>query len=134
MKRVKQKDSSAELALRSALHQSGLRFRLHRKVEGIVVDIVFVAAKVAVFVDGCFWHSCPIHATSPKTNQSYWLPKLAENKKRDQRQTDKLRAAGWDVIRTWEHDCLPPSRKVVQLVGKTVRRRSSRTGDSIHAR
>lgn len=128
MKRVKQKDTAAELALRSALHGLGLRHRLHRRIEGVVVDVVFVTAKVAVFIDGCFWHGCPLHATYPKSNQSYWLPKLAENKARDKRQTEKLRAAGWNVVRTWEHDCLPPSRKVLRLVERTVTRRVPRTG------
>lgn len=104
MKRVKNKDSDAELALRSALHAEGLRFRVHRRVEGVTVDIVFPGPKVAVFVDGCFWHGCPEHATFPKSNQDYWLPKLAENKKRDERQSNRLRESGWDVIRVWEHE------------------------------
>lgn len=108
MRRVGQRDSEAEVVLRSALHRRGLRFRVNRKTEGIKVDIVFVSARVAVFVDGCFWHGCPEHATYPRSNQDYWLPKLAENKERDVRQTAKLRAAGWKVIRVWEHDCLPP--------------------------
>ena len=99
MKRVKQKDTAAEIALRSALHGLGLRYRLHRRIEGVVVDVVFPTAKVAVFVDGCFWHGCPLHATFPKSNQSYWLPKLAENKERDQRQSEKLSTTGWTVIR-----------------------------------
>ncbi len=115
MKRVKQKDTAAELALRSALHGLGLRYRLHRRIEGVVVDVVFPTAKVAVFVDGCFWHGCPLHATFPKSNQSYWLPKLAENKERDQRQSEKLSTTGWTVIRLWEHECLPTT-------GNTARR------------
>lgn len=131
MKRVKAKDSAAELALRSALHLRGLRFRPHRKVEGIIVDIVFVSARVAVFVDGCFWHGCPLHATYPKRNQSYWLPKLAENKDRDRRQTDGLRAAHWEVIRVWEHDCLPPSGNVVAMIERSVRQRLQNTGGPI---
>ncbi|WP_350212676.1 very short patch repair endonuclease [Botrimarina sp.] len=132
MKRVKQKDTPAELALRSALHRRGLRFRLHRRIEGIAVDIVFIAAKVAVFVDGCFWHGCPLHATYPKSNQSYWLPKLAENMARDHRQTEKLRAAGWKVIRAWEHDCLPPSPGTVRRVERAVTSRRRKAG-SKHA-
>ena len=94
MRRVKQKNSGAEVALRSALHAEGLRFRLHRRVESIAVDIVFSAAKVAVLVDGCFWHGCPTHATYPKSNTSYWLPKLQENKERDGRQTTRLSKRG----------------------------------------
>lgn len=132
MKRVRQKDTAAELALRSALHGLGLRYRLHRRIEGIVVDVVFVTAKVAVFVDGCFWHGCPLHATCPKSNQSYWLPKLAENKSRDLRQSEKLRLAGWNVIRLWEHECLPTTRKTVGRITKAVSRRLRNKGP-IHA-
>ncbi len=122
MKRVKQKDTAAELSLRSALHESGLRYRLHRRVEGVVVDVVFVASKVAIFIDGCFWHGCPLHATFPKSNQSYWLPKLAENKERDLRQSEKLRLAGWCVIRLWEHECLPTTPKTIGRIEKAVSR------------
>lgn len=116
MRRVKGKDTSTERALRSALHRSGLRFRVQRRVEGVAVDIVFPAMKVAVFVDGCFWHGCPKHATFPKTNRTYWIPKLAENKARDKRQSDRLRKAGWKVIRVWEHECLPPVARVVARI------------------
>jgi DNA mismatch endonuclease (patch repair protein) len=132
MKRVKQKDTAAELALRSALHSFGLRYRLHRRIEGVVVDVVFPTAKVAVLVDGCFWHSCPLHATFPKSNQSYWLPKLAENKERDNRQSEKLRTAGWIVIRLWEHECLPTTPKIARRIAQAVSRRLSSKG-SIHA-
>lgn len=133
MKRVKQKDTAAELALRSALYTLGLRYLLHRRIEGIVVDVVFPTAKVAVFVDGCFWHGCPLHATFPKSNQSYWLPKLAENKERDQRQSEKLSTVGWTVIRLWEHECLPTTRQTAQRIAKAVSR-SLRNKGQIHAR
>ncbi len=116
MSRVKSKDSGAERALRSALHAEGLRFRLHHRVERVTVDIVFPGPKVAVLVDGCFWHGCPKHATYPKSNQDYWLPKLAENKDRDKRQSVCLRKAGWRVIRVWEHDCLPPKPRVIARI------------------
>jgi DNA mismatch endonuclease (patch repair protein) len=118
MSRVKQKNSGAEVALRSALHAQGLRFRLHRRVENIAVDIVFPASKVAVLVDGCFWHGCPAHATYPKSNTSYWLPKLKENKERDRRQTAFLKQAGWIVVRIWEHDCRPVKRGVVARIAR----------------
>jgi DNA mismatch endonuclease (patch repair protein) len=121
MSKVRGKHSSAERALRSALHARGLRFRLHRRIETISIDIVFPGAQVAVFVDGCFWHGCPEHATFPKTNQSYWLPKLAENKERDCRQSARLRAAGWTVFRVWEHECLPPARGTVEQIVKACR-------------
>ena len=122
MTRVKQKNSGAEVALRSALHTMGLRFRLHRRVERIAVDIVFPAAKVAVMVDGCFWHGCPTHATYPKSNTSYWLPKLEANKERDCRQTARLEHAGWTVIRVWEHDCRPVDQAVVSRIAGACRK------------
>lgn len=121
MSRVRGKDSSAERAFRSALHAHGLRFRIHRRVEGVNVDIVLPGPRVVVFIDGCFWHGCPNHATFPKTNQNYWLPKLAENRERDRRQTARLRAAGWTVFRVWEHLCLPPATQVVQRIAQVCR-------------
>lgn len=130
MQRVKQKDSAPELALRTALFKRGLRYCLHRRIEGVAVDIAFISAKVAVFVDGCFWHGCPIHATFPKSNQSYWLPKLAENKARDQRQSEKLCSAGWKVIRAWEHECSPPHRRVVDRIERAVMRRVAKGGSN----
>ena len=116
MRRVGPRDSKAEIALRSALHRRGLRFRVNRKTEGIKVDIVFVSARIAVFVDGCFWHGCPEHATYPKSNSEYWLPKLEANKERDARQTAELQRKGWKVIRVWEHDCLPPSEEILNII------------------
>ena len=124
MSRVRGKNSSAECAFRSALHAEGLRFRLHRRVEGIAVDVVLLGPRVAVFIDGCFWHGCPKHATFPKTNQEYWLPKLAENRERDRRQTARLLSAGWAVFRVWEHQCLPPEARVVDLIVRACRCRS----------
>jgi len=127
MSRVKSKDSGAERALRSALHAAGLRFRLHRRVEGVTLDVAFPNGKVAVLIDGCFWHGCPRHATYPRSNTSYWLPKLAENKERDKRQSACLRKAGWKVFRIWEHDCLPPNTRVVSgIVEACLNGRSSR--------
>jgi DNA mismatch endonuclease (patch repair protein) len=123
MRRVRGKHSSAELALRSALHTKGLRFRLHRRVERVAVDIVFPRARVAVFVDGCFWHCCPKHATFPKSNRAYWLPKLGENRERDRRQTVRIRAVGWRVFRVWEHQCLPPADSIVERIARACRNR-----------
>jgi DNA mismatch endonuclease, patch repair protein len=116
MRQVGGKNSAAERALRSALHAAGLRFRLHRRVEGVVADIVFPGSRVLVFVDGCFWHGCPRHATFPKTNTGYWLPKLAENKDRDRRQSARFRKCGWKVFRVWEHDCLLPRTGIVAKI------------------
>lgn len=97
-----------EVLLRSLLHQSGFRFRKDypiRLPSGKVVhsDIAFPRRKIAVFVDGCFWHCCPDHGTAPKSNQTYWISKLRENVERDKRVTESLLSEGWQVIRVWEH-------------------------------
>ena len=97
------------VALRSALHRSGLRFRkdyLLRLSAGraVRVDIAFPRAKLAVFVDGCFWHRCPEHGTDPRANASYWGPKLDRNVQRDRETDALLEHDGWSVIRVWEHE------------------------------
>lgn len=100
-------DTKPEVNLRSELHRRGLRFRKHSvpAIEGrrIVVDIVFPRSRLAVFVDGCFWHSCPDHGTMPTANSWYWGPKLRRNVERDHDVSARLRSAGWRVLRVWEH-------------------------------
>ena len=107
-----------EVALRSALHTAGLRFRkdFPLDLDGMKVrpDIVFTRAKVAVFVDGCFWHCCPIHGTQPSQNSDYWAPKLARNVERDREQDAVLAAHGWTVVRIWEHVPLEEAADTVQ--------------------
>lgn len=101
------RDTQPELRLRSALHRRGLRFRVHRRaVRELAVrpDILFGPARVAVFVDGCFWHACPLHSTLPKANRAWWSEKLAANVARDRRNDEALARHGWEVIRIWEHD------------------------------
>jgi DNA mismatch endonuclease, patch repair protein len=101
------RDTRPELALRSALHRRGLRFFKNRRPELDVscrADVVFPAARVAVFLDGCFWHQCPDHGTAPGTNSTYWRAKLDRNVARDRRNDADLRAAGWRVVRVWEHE------------------------------
>lgn len=100
-------DTKPEAALRSELHRRGRRFRKNtRPVETVNcrADIVFAASKVAVFVDGCFWHRCPEHGVSPRTNTEYWTAKLERNVARDRRNDAELARAGWTVVRIWEHD------------------------------
>lgn len=107
MRQTRQKGTRAELALRSALHRRGLRYRVQRSpVPGVrrSADIVFGPARVAIFVDGCFWHGCPIHGTWPKKNAEWWRAKILKNQERD-RDTDRRYAeAGWAVVRVWEHE------------------------------
>lgn len=107
MRSTRRRDTPKELALRSALHHRGYRFRVDRApIAGMRrrADVVFPRARVAVFVDGCFWHACPVHGTSPKTNAQWWRDKLDGNWRRDRDTDETLRDAGWTVIRVWEHE------------------------------
>lgn len=112
-------DTKPEIAIRSALHQRGLRFRKHAAIDvdgrRIRPDIVFTKAKIAVFVDGCFWHGCPIHGQIPKRNREFWEQKLERNAARDYTQSVALQRAGWKVIRVWEHET--PASAVDRVVG-----------------
>lgn len=101
------RDTAPEMRLRSTLHALGLRYRVHvRPVAKLrrTADIVFAGTKVAVFVDGCFWHSCPEHGTAPSSNSVWWAEKLAKNVERDADTDSRLAAAGWLVVRVWEHE------------------------------
>jgi DNA mismatch endonuclease, patch repair protein len=114
-------DTSPEVALRSVLHRRGLRFRKHAAPTPNIrcqVDILFRSARVAVFVDGCFWHGCPDHGTKPRTNSTYWVEKLARNAARDRLNDAALTGAGWKVIRIWEHE---PVEDAAELVEHAVR-------------
>ena len=107
MRRVRREHTTPELAIRSAIHRRGLRYRLHRSVPGVPrvkPDIVFPKARVVVYVDGCFWHRCPAHGTLPKRNREWWEAKLEANVARDRRHAAALRDAGWEVVRIWEHE------------------------------
>jgi DNA mismatch endonuclease (patch repair protein) len=100
------RDTPCELALRSAVHRLGLRFRVDWPLPGTGrrADLAFVRARVAVFVDGCFWHACPVHGTWPKANARWWREKIVSNVRRDRDTDARLSAAGWKVLRFWEHD------------------------------
>lgn len=100
------RDTAPERAVRRLLFAAGLRYRVDFAPLGgrRRADIVFPRIKVAIFVDGCFWHSCPAHYSLPTRNASYWLPKLARNVERDRETDALLRAVGWKVLRYWEHE------------------------------
>lgn len=107
MQGVRQKNTSAEWALRRELHARGVRYRVQVPVltkPRRVADVAFSALRVAVFVDGCFWHGCPQHATWPKQNAAFWRAKIEANIARDDDTNERLRAEGWKVIRVWAHE------------------------------
>ena len=107
MRSNRKTDTQPERLLRSELHRRGLRFRKNfpTNADGrrVVVDIVFPRQRLAVFVDGCFWHMCPDHGTSPSSNRWYWAPKLRRNAERDGEIDGLMRGMGWRVLRVWEH-------------------------------
>jgi DNA mismatch endonuclease (patch repair protein) len=110
-------DTTPELALRSELHRLGLRFRkdlpLMLEKRRVRPDLAFTRSKVAVFVDGCFWHRCPDHGQLPRANRNYWEPKLARNVERDQEADAALREAGWTALRFFEHVSAPEAAQAV---------------------
>lgn len=106
MAATRPRDNPRELAVRSALHRLGLRYRVHQRLipgSSRTADLVFHRYRLAVFLDGCFWHGCPVHGTFPKTNADWWQKKIEMNKERDRSTNAILRAAGWNVLRIWEH-------------------------------
>lgn len=117
MRANRRTDTKPEKMLRSELHRLGLRFRKDYPIDlrrrKTRVDIAFPRERLAVFVDGCFWHQCPVHGSVPKANSQYWRPKLARNVARDEVVISGLTAAGWDVLRVWEH---VPTTEAARLV------------------
>lgn len=120
MKGNRSRDTRPEVLLRSALHRRGLRFRKDYPVRLATrtcrVDVAFPRQRLAVFVDGCFWHGCPEHGRTPRKNPAYWEAKLARNVERDRQADSELAAAGWQVVRLWEHEPLESSVRAVERV------------------
>jgi DNA mismatch endonuclease, patch repair protein len=113
----KRRDTKPELAVRRMLHARGLRYRVDlAPLKGYRrrADVVFTRRRLAIFIDGCFWHGCPLHYRVPGTNAGYWQPKIARNVERDAETTLALVAAGWTVLRYWEH--MPASEIVNSIV------------------
>lgn len=109
MQLTPRRDTTTELALRFAVHAHGLRYRVDWRLPGLRrrADLAFPRQKVAVFVDGCFWHGCPRHMTWPKNNAEWWRAKIEGNRARDLDTNRLLRRAGWTVVRVWEHESVP---------------------------
>lgn len=118
-----------EIAVRRLLHARGLRYRVDRPLPGMPrrrADLIFPGAQVAVFIDGCYWHGCPAHGNTPRTNTGYWTPKIARNQARDADTDRHLAALGWAVVRVWEHE---PPGEVADRVEHVIRnRRDTRSG------
>lgn len=104
MRRMPRRDTGPELYLRRELHRRGLRFRVNYPGLPGKPDIALTRAKIAVFVDGCFWHACPVHGSLPRNNREWWEAKLARNVERDREKDSALEELGWTPIHYWEHD------------------------------
>lgn len=119
------RDSRAELAVRRRLHAEGYRYLVNARPEADIrrtADIVFRSSKVAVFIDGCYWHGCPVHFKPPGTNVTYWREKIARNRARDLDTRIRLESRGWRVLRVWEHD--DPAAAAQQIGDVVTQRRS----------
>lgn len=134
MRSNRPRDTQVEVALRRALHAEGLRFRKHlRPVAGLRCepDVLFLRIRLAVFIDGCFWHACPQHrAVRPKTHGDWWSNKLDVTVARDRRNDTALEAAGWNVIRIWEHE--PTADAVGRVIERVVELRDRAARDSAY--
>jgi DNA mismatch endonuclease (patch repair protein) len=120
MSRQRARDTGSELSLRRELHRLGLRYRVHRRPLPLVrreADVVFGPARVAVFVDGCFWHGCLEHGTWPKRNGDFWRSKIEKNRVRDEDTDRRLSEAGWLAVRVWEHeDSVAAATRIAAIV------------------
>ena len=128
----RRRDTKPELVLRQELHRRGLRYRVDfAPIRGLRCrpDLVFTRARVAVFVDGCFWHRCPVHGTAPVANGDWWRAKLDGNVARDRRNDRALREAGWEVLRVWEHEPLVDAAGRVVVTVRRARERLKATSE-----
>jgi DNA mismatch endonuclease (patch repair protein) len=118
MSRVRNKNTSLELCIRKRLFEKGYRYRVNYKLYGNP-DIIFTRVKLAIFIDSCFWHGCPKHGTTPKTNTDFWQIKIDKNRDRDNEVTTYLKSIGWHVLRIWEHDIKKSIEDCVCLIINT---------------
>lgn len=127
MQAIRSRDTKPEITIRRLVHAAGLRYRVAaRPLPDLrrTADMVFRPAKVAVFIDGCYWHGCPEHYVPPKTNSGYWSEKVVGNVKRDRETDERLREAGWLVLRFWEHE--PSGACADKIALAVLARRESR--------
>lgn len=116
MRSQRRRDTAPEMLYRRALFELGLRYRVDLRIPSLRRrgDIVFTRWKVIVFIDGCFWHACPLHGTVPRANRDWWVAKLKANVDRDRETDSLLRASGWHVVRIWEHES--PQRALLRIL------------------
>lgn len=120
MRRMPRKNTTPELRVRRVLHRLGYRYRLHPRLPGSP-DIVFTRVRLAVFIDGCFWHACPEHGVLPKNNREWWRVKLARNADRDREKDEALAQLGWQILHIWEHeDAAQAAARIIDCYGKLV--------------
>ena len=124
MSKARRRDTEPEMLIRREAHRRGLRYRVDFAIPGMRrrrADMIFARAKVAVFVDGCFWHSCPDHTSIPRANREWWVAKLEANQLRDRATDAHLEGLGWTVLRFWEHE---DPVTAVDVMERTVRRQA----------
>jgi DNA mismatch endonuclease (patch repair protein) len=123
MQRMPRSSSGPEMLIRRELHSRGLRFRVnHPRLPGRP-DIAFTAARIAVFIDGCFWHSCPDHSVLPKNNRDWWRSKLERNVERDREKDALLEKLGWSVLHLWEHEEPLEAADAIERLWRSIRHR-----------
>jgi DNA mismatch endonuclease (patch repair protein) len=130
MSRIRDRDTRPERILRALLWTLGFRYRLRCRIAGVRPDIVFPRVRVAVFIDGCFWHGCPIHYALPRTRNAFWAAKLRENVDRDVRQTKRLQAEGFVVLRIWTHEIVASAHDIISCVAEAVSHRQQQARSS----
>ena len=123
MSAIRSKNTKPEIVLRKALWAKGYRYRIHYGKNK--VDVAFLSKKLAIFVDGCFWHGCPVHSHIPKSNQGYWVPKLKGNIERDIANNYTLESEGWKVLRFWEHELNEMGEVMKRIEGEIKKRRTA---------
>lgn len=119
MSRIKSAGTKPELTLRRGLWANGARYRIKSGLVG-KPDMVFHRSRLVVFVDGCFWHNCPVHGRTPTSNTTYWSEKLLRNRNRDEFVNKTLQTAGWRVLRIWEHDVRADVGAVVARIMEAI--------------
>lgn len=115
------KDTKPELDLRRELHRRGLRYRVDAPLPGLArrrADLLFTGVRLAVFVDGCFWHGCPEHCRLPKSNHDWWEAKIVGNRERDEDTNARMLALGWAVLRFWEHEDMRAAADIVESIAR----------------